>query len=261
MSASSKGASPYHGQWPALLAMPDKGRFVAVLTCYLDDSGNDDDPVITMAGYISTNESWRRFEKDARSLFDYADLPYLHTVDLHQLRNEFDGWTREQAAEFANAFYTILRFRVGFRIEFSVLKSMYKQRAIEHCVQHKGSPLAFCFQGVANWLINHKAILEAVSQENVDLSFVVESGHKNNQDVLARFNDIQRQAPDLFKSLVFENKKDRIALQTADFLAYFSRRLRCKDKSHKRYHDEFRFFRLATEGVYHHRFFAVDFGN
>ena len=75
------------------------------LVCYLDDSGNKDEPIVTLAGYIARAPNWLDFEVDARALFDAWELPYLHTVDLHHRRKEFKGWTREQTAEFANAFY------------------------------------------------------------------------------------------------------------------------------------------------------------
>ena len=78
------------------------------LVCYLDESGNKDDAIITLAGYIAPAHNWRDFEVEAREAFDAIELPYLHTVDLHRRQEEFEGWTREQAAEFANIFFKIL---------------------------------------------------------------------------------------------------------------------------------------------------------
>ena len=97
------------------------------------------------------------------------------------------------------------------------------------------------------------------SLPGVDLSFVVESGNKNEGDIRRRFNNIQKQAPDRFRSISFESKKARLALQAADFLAYFSRRLRTKDPAHRRYKDEMAFFESATGNMPHRYFLATDF--
>ena len=61
------------------------------LVCYLDDSGNEDDPIVTLAGYIAPAVDWLNFEVHARELFDAHKLPYLHTMDLHQRKREFKG--------------------------------------------------------------------------------------------------------------------------------------------------------------------------
>ena len=39
------------------------------LVCYLDDSGNEDDPIVTLAGYIAPAGDWLNFEVHARELF------------------------------------------------------------------------------------------------------------------------------------------------------------------------------------------------
>ena len=65
------------------------------LVCYLDDSGNEDDPIVTLAGYIAPAGDWLNFEVHARELFDAHKLPYLHAMDLHQRKREFKGWTRK----------------------------------------------------------------------------------------------------------------------------------------------------------------------
>ena len=51
------------------------------LVCYLDDSGNEDDPIVTLAGYIAPAGDWLNFEVHARELFDAHKLPYLRTSE------------------------------------------------------------------------------------------------------------------------------------------------------------------------------------
>ena len=196
------------------------------LVCYLDDSGNKDDPISTRAGYIAPAHNWCDFEVHAQELFDSIGLPYLHTVELHMRRGEFKGWTREQTAEFANVFYKILDQHAYAGFEFSVLKSEFENKKSVYGVEHQSSPFGFCLHGIVDRLVKDDGVKDALALPDVNLSFVVESGNKNEGDIRRRFNMIQEQNLARFVSISFEPKKERIALQAADFLAYFSRRLR-----------------------------------
>ena len=229
------------------------------LVCYLDDSGNNDDPITTLAGYIAPAENWLEFEVDARKLFDEIGLPYLHTVELHMRRGEFRGWTREKTAAFANNFYRILNKHAYAGFEFSVLKSTYEAKKSVYNMEHQSSPIGFCLHGIVDRLVKDEGIKAVLGPPDVYLSFVVESGNKNEGDIRRRFNRIQKQDPERFMSICFAPKKHRIALQAADFLAYFCRRLRTIDPGHKRYNDEMEFFEIAKGGMLHRLFLATDF--
>ena len=231
-----------------------------VLVCYLDDSGNKDDPVSTLAGYIAPAHNWRDFEVHARELFASIELPYLHTVDLHHRRGEFKGWTREQTAEFVEVFYGILAHHAYAGFEFSVLKSTFEINKSVYNVEHQSSPFSFCLHGIVHRLVKDEGVKDVLALPNVNLSFVVESGSRNEGDLLRRFNNIQKQDPERFASIRFEPKKEKIALQAADFLAYFCRRLRTKEPTDKNYRHELEFFEIAKKGMQHRLFLATDFG-
>ena len=229
------------------------------LVCYLDDSGNKEDPIITLAGYIAPAHDWHNFEVHARAAFDAIDLPYLHTVDLHMRKGEFKGWTREQTAEFANVFYKIIVQHVYAGFEFSVLKSTFEARKSDYNIEHQSSPLGFCLHGIVHRLVKDEAIKSVLEPPDVNLSFVVERGHKNNNDIRRRFDNIKKQDPERFGSISFEPKQKRIALQAADFLAYFCRRLRTKVLAGKDYKDDMEFFETTKGGMLHRYFLATDF--
>ena len=229
------------------------------LECYLDDSGNKDDPIITLAGYVSLAQNWRQFETDAQALFGACELSFLHTVDLHQRKGQFKGWTRAQTAEFANDFYGILDRHAYAGFEFSVLKSTFETKKSVYNVEHRSSPLGFCFHGIVHRLIKDEGIADLLTLPGVTLSFVVESGNKNEEEIRLRFKSIQRQDPTRLTSMRFVRKRESIALQAADFLAYFCRRLRTRDRSHKRYMSEVEFLETAKGGMLHRHFLATDF--
>ena len=229
------------------------------LVCYLDDSGNKGDGIVTLAGYIAPAHYWLAFEIHARELFDKFELPYLHTVDLHMRRGEFKGWTRKRTVEFTNDFYRILGKYAHSGLAFSVLKSSFEAKKSVYNVEHQSSPLGFCLHGLVSRLVKDEDIKDALALPDVRLSFVVEKGNKNDNDILRRFNNIKKQDPERFASINFEPKKEKIALQAADFLAYFCRRRETKDQADKHYKDEAEFFENAIGGMPHHHIVATDF--
>jgi len=200
-----------------------------VLVCYLDDSGEEAECIVTCAGYLSFADEWQKFEAEARDFFNFEGVEYLHTVDLHQRRDQFDGWDTPRTQRFAQNFFSILNRHVGLGFEFSVLKTRFKEMKAVHCVKREGSAYAFCFKGIVDRIVKNEGFLSVIDEPGVDLSFVVEAGNKNNQDILEIFKDYRKKDPRRFAGLVFEKKKTHIALQAADFLAYYSRRIRNKN--------------------------------
>jgi len=77
---------------------------------------------------------------------------------------------------------------------------------------------AFCYKSSAL-----PALL--LTDPSYDLSFVIESGNKNNEDVVRVFNGLKTQIPELrLRSLSITSKSSSVALQMSDFLAFYSRR-------------------------------------
>ena len=65
-----------------------------------------------------------------------------------------------------------------------------------------------------------------LSVEGIDLSFIVETGHKNDGDLVKVFNIVKKALErkdgmgHKLKSISFADKKSCVAIQMADFLAY-----------------------------------------
>ena len=89
-----------------------------MLVCYLDDSGEKKEPVITIAGYLSLADQWREFESIARDFFERIGLDYLHTMDLHNRRNFFEGWDSRRTLQFSKSFFELMAPHVGHGFEF-----------------------------------------------------------------------------------------------------------------------------------------------
>ena len=63
-----------------------------MLVAYFDESGANDTPVVTMAGYMADERHWKRFEREwAKGLKEYG-AKYLHMKEYAQSNGEFKGW-------------------------------------------------------------------------------------------------------------------------------------------------------------------------
>lgn len=234
---------------------PTVTRWKAVLVRYLDDSGEDKEPVVTMAGYLSPEENWKAFELEARPFLDSCGLEYFHAVEMHQRRRQFEGWEPHETREFSRVFYEILEKHVALGFEFSVLKARFAERKKSRHVKREGSPYAFCFKALAERILANEGVAACLNDPKVKISFVVEAGNKNNGDVLARFNHLKKTVPGKFLDMRFEDKESSVALNAADFLAFYARRIRCRNAEFPR-EGEFEMFSRLTQKITHNYFLA-----
>ena len=230
-----------------------------MLVCYLDDSGNKTDPIITIAGYLSLADEWKLFEQKARAYLSDKNVSHLHTVDFHHAKREFEDWSWERRTDFICGLYDILAPHCGLSVEFTVLKSVYVARHTEHGRPLVNSSFGFCFLGIIDRLAKDEGVSVLLAQSDMSLSFVVESGHRNNGDIERIF---KRHKADpkgqIFNTLEFADKKSNIALQMADFVAYYSRRFRVGSGARRK--AELDWFKSVTRQIRSLPFYATDFG-
>lgn len=212
-----------------LLGRDDPGkRVVMALICYLDDSGGDGDvPAITIGGYIAGLRAWQEIEPAARALFDSEGVDYLHGKRFHHSKGPFKGWGQGKKIAFVQKLYAILRPLAVAGVGFSAIKSELKRRNAETGLNKHTSTYGFAFLGLANLLLQDKGLRSWIeSMDGMDLSFVVEAGHKNDGDLIRIFNEVKASLQERdglghkFKSMSFVDKKSCTAVQMADFLVY-----------------------------------------
>jgi len=254
-----------------LMPNPER-RWFLVLVCHLDDSGESAEPVITCAGYLSTAAVWVEFEAEARVYFDtrrqnpsapVTPLEYLHTVDLRQRRDVWDGWNTSETLAWSQGLFAILDKHVAMGFEFSVLKSRFNEIKKQHPkdFQREGSPFAFCFKGILSRILQNAGVRDVIGQPRVNLSFVIERGQKNEGGVKEVFDRYVQRDPDRLGGLMFEDKKARIALQASDFLVHFARRVRNVVPGGPTREYDLEYFNAAVGPLIdrHHYFFATNF--
>ena len=235
-----------------------QGRIRTMLIFHLDDSGEKREPIQTLAGYVSTAQSWLEFEQEARTYFNLHSVPYVTAKEMYHRKKVFEGWSSIETRKFAEGLFAILGKHSPKGFEFSVLRHHFNEKKKSLDLRKEGSPIAFCFSGFASRLLQDENVIDILKLKDVDLSFVIESGHRNQNNIRNNFDRFRARSA-AFRSLEFEDKKKLIALQVSDFLAFFCRRIRVARLAGKPFEEDLRYFEEVTAPVGFAPYLATDF--
>lgn len=176
---------------------------------YFDDSGHpDDQDLLVVAGFVSSNEQWRLFERDWRYVLDPLKIDPFHMT-------EFERSTRWSRSEKDNILFRLVRtiaVRAQFYIAHVVRMSAYREINNEFAFEQQvGTPYALAGRTVARSLNEWKAREPTLRDK---LLVVFEDGTKHKGDLI----DVMQR--DALPSPVFRKKQELIPLQAADLLAW-----------------------------------------
>lgn len=242
------------------------GRWLTVLTCYLDDSGKDpQNPITTIAGYIAQDTEWQLFEADVERWFTEYNVKILHATDLHHTTGEFKGWPIRKKQAFIAGVCQSRNPHIMMGMSMSALKSTYKVRATESDRKRTVTPYTFCFNVIIDWILRDVRMGRAANTEGVAL--VLESGHENNEEAKLHFHNLKKQhgLENVLHSIRFVSKKSCRAIQLADLIAFYSRRKGASQQKSRQEgdkgHNSDVILGVITENLPHRAFVATDFGS
>ena len=193
-----------------------------MLSCYLDDSDNDQGPVLVLAGYLGSPDDFRQFEIEASELFQEFDIETLHAMKFHHKRGQFKNWDKAKRDQFVLKLYRIVYSCNLLGVCSSVNKSMFFKKKKEIAGLSNLSPLGFVFAKLV-WGVTHKLNIA----HKLPLSFIVESGNNNNGNLVKYFNWMVKEYPDTptqLGAISFVSKESCKSIQLADFLAFYGRK-------------------------------------
>lgn len=200
------------------------GRWLVVLVCYLDDSGKDPQNRITnIAGYVAREEEWKAFESEVEPWFSEFNVKILHAKDLQNTDNEFKDWKVLRKQAFVARIYQAMRPHVPLGVACGAVKETYAERAKER-QRRTVTPYSFCFNVIVDWLLRDVRLGKEIHHDG--LSFILECGHENNPEAQEQFYKIRTHygLEKVLRSISFVPKDECRAIQTADLLAFYSRR-------------------------------------
>lgn len=184
---------------------------------YFDDSGHpDDQPAVTVAGFISTAEQWHLLAKEWEAALAAEGIGsgIFHMTDFVAGRCDYEGRSSDRKKILLDKLICIIRTRT--RMSFSAIVPMNAYKHVNQIYaleESLGRPYGIAGRTVAAQL---KAWSKKYNHSSGDVEIVFEQGAKHTGDLMDVF---QR---DSFQHVSFKGKGEAVALQAADLLAWES---------------------------------------
>lgn len=201
------------------------GKWLAMLVCYLDDSGKDpQNKITTIAGYVARDTAWETFEAAVEPIFTQAKVGVFHAMDLEDTDGDFKGWRVLRKQAFVARLCRVLSEHSILGVSMSAVKQTYAQRAKESDRKRTVTPYSFCFGVIIDWLLRDIRTGKAVWDEG--LALILEAGHPNNGEAEEQFYAVRKlhKLDGVLRSISFVPKDNCRAVQMADLIAFYSRR-------------------------------------
>jgi len=190
-----------------------------VLTTYFDASGTrHDSDIVTLAGFVSDDEQWDKFEEEWNAVLNLFSVPYLHMREFAHFKGPYKTWREDEAKRrtFLDRLAGVMarRTRLGVcrSIRVQDFEALDREFALRDLI---GSPLAFaglaCIGAVELW---HRKYGEAEPR-----GFIFKDGDSEKQTLtkaLQHFHGMKA---------VYKPKQEHVQFQAADWAAYENRNL------------------------------------
>jgi hypothetical protein len=208
----------FAGNWMALV----------IVTAYIDESGTHDSPVTILGGWVGRLGQWASFDPQWKKLLKRNELTYFHSRKLRHSKGEFSGWSVSKKQNFLS-----LAAKTGLRhLEFGFAVLLGEDDYQEHYIagyRPKEIPLdsryGLCFRHLLSFI--PRFAIEAFKGRDLDMHFVLESGHVNYGDADRIFNKVKKSRVKheqdvvrILRTITAGDKKDFPGLQIADVAAY-----------------------------------------
>lgn len=236
----SAGADRVWSHVTGLSPSKSGNRLLMVWQAFMDESF--DDEFFVLAGYVSTAEHWAKFAKEWEELLPYAALD--DACDEYHFKMSSMAMSKDRLSR-VQAFYRII-----FRHVYLGLTVVVPSSALEN-VRNRSqiieiqsgrelpildakdsllhNPYLLCFRHLLRALpsARHNPTIERILPSNAKVDFIFDSRSESSIISQAWYDAYQLDLPtrSLFGSAPrFEDDKEFLPLQAADFLAWWVRR-------------------------------------
>jgi len=224
-------------------------RLVAVMrdyVIYLDDSGTDPaQPVVVVAGYLSTDREWKKFSKAWLAVLARYRLPYFHMTEFMTTWGTKlfpkRAWPDERKNRLIDELLAVIGRGAMCQLGVGTPKAEWEAVLTPAIKRHLGSPftigLHLCLRDALRWLPRH------LSKERVGVIF--DQAPRRAQNQLLRAYALERELQRLdgdhrLGPLAFDDKRQCPPLQAADIPALlYYQALRDKDEQQGRIREVF----------------------
>ncbi len=197
-------------------------------TAYADGSGTaPDQPAFALGGFVSTELEWARFAREWAKVLADAKLPYFHMADFVQRSGGklFKGWNQERKRHLIWTLAEVIARRAQFAFGFCVSKADFAAAVAEtggavppfvkRKPEHLWGPEPTCLLAAID------AVVDQTPAEN-PIAFIFDRDDASRMaDYLITYEigRILSNEPRRFGGVGFQDKREVLPLQAADFLA------------------------------------------
>lgn len=193
-----------------------------MFTIYLDESGtHDKTDALAVAGYIATEEQWGWLAREWFDLLRSESISLLHMTDLECFQGEFKGWNKARQIRVLSRAHGIIQRRVRVGISSAVIKSHYDE-VIKGELRHRYGKHYYticaldCMSRVIEWADKYSYA--------EPIQYVFETGAEGAGELAAKmqdfYDDERTRTRYRLRGWSFEDKREVVQLQAADFIAY-----------------------------------------
>jgi hypothetical protein len=196
---------------------------MAILSMYIDESySHAPQPLIyTIAGYVSEDWRWRRFETEwgkALKAYGLDDVPF-HMKDLAHKKGVYKDWPEKKRVKFLRTLQHVIKTNTIKDFAVSVAVADYdKLLPPKSNIRFGfGEPHVFaiigCMKNIATW--------QKKTHRNDPMLYVFEKGTTHDSMVARVFKELDDQHREFYRvgGIAFFSK-EQMPLQSADMLAY-----------------------------------------
>jgi len=193
-----------------------------MLAAYVDESGDLDTPVFVMAGYVSTEIKWKKFDREWKRVLRDFGVSYFHMKDLVRSKHEFTGWSQQRKDDLIHRVVFVIKSNVMFCIGSALPMADYKKVVPADLRKKIGHPYYLSLQHCIQSVLHHcssKSITEEVS-------FTFDEKAKFSGRAVQIYNSyksgqaITKSGKALLGPIAFADDRNVTPLQAADIMAY-----------------------------------------
>ncbi len=197
-----------------------------IVTAYIDESGTHGPPIMLMGCLIGDVSGWEGFDSAWRNHLIKNHLTYYHSKKMKHSQGEFRGWGAQRKLAFRQRAGELTEQHTMFGVTAVLSYADYNkfyvadERPSEIQLDSKyGLCFRFCLLRIVDVLRYRLG-----DPDDLQLYFVLESGHENFGDAHRIFDDLKQRGPrhlrQILKTIIPGDKKDYPGLQGADGGAY-----------------------------------------
>jgi hypothetical protein len=221
-------------------------RLLMVLQAVMDDSGGFHEiknPVFVLAGFLADSSAWAVFSDEWQAALNGPPrLEYFKMSEAKALNGQFDGWDRNLVDLKLDDLVAIIKKHAFLRMSVSVDKesfnSIIRNSFYVNRTHNMNEPYYIAFQRIILMMPAAQALRPDIFGNTAQpIDFIFDGQDEIGSDAQQAWHEIKQSCqqaaqagrtdfrPYLGKRPDFQNEKEFVALQAADFYAWQVRRL------------------------------------